>query len=205
LDLGADKRIRGDIAEDNPALGLRGIRLLMKEKLLFREQVRALLKASSSRQVKLMVPFITETKEFVEAREFIRQVAGEMETAMPPLGAMIEIPSAVFILDELIDKADFFSIGTNDLFQYFCAVDRNNSHVSYRYSPDTKSFIRLLELIFQKTKGSGKEVGICGEIAADPTILSILLDIGYRQFSINPYSLDMVREKLTQRFAESIL
>ncbi len=200
LDLGADKRLRSDIAEDNPALGLRGIRLLLKETELFKEQVRALLNVSTQGDIKLMVPFITETREFIEARDFIIAVAEEMGVALPPIGAMIEIPSAVFILDELVEKADFFSIGTNDLFQYFCAVDRNNSHVSGRYNPDSKSFISLLDLIFQKTKDSGKKVEICGEIAADPTILSILLHIGYTHFSINPYSLENVRENLAQRF-----
>jgi phosphotransferase system enzyme I (PtsP) len=200
LDLGADKRLRSDIAEDNPALGLRGVRLLLKETDLFKEQVKALLEVSKNGRIKLMVPFITETWEFVEVKNIITSVAKEKGCDPPPIGAMIEIPSAVFILEELIDKADFFSIGTNDLFQYFCAVDRNNSHVSYRYNPDTQSFISLLDLIFQKTKHSGKEVEICGEIAADPTILSILLHIGYRHFSINPYSLRNVRNYLAERF-----
>ncbi len=202
LDLGADKRIRSDIAEDNPALGLRGIRLLLKEEELFRNQVKALLQASTSRQIKLMIPFITETLEFVRAKDFIQKAANEMGVEAPPIGAMIEIPSAVFIIEELIEKADFFSVGTNDLFQYFCAVDRNNPHVSNRYRPNTQSFISLLSLIHEKIKTSGKELEICGEIATDPSVLSILLNIGYKQFSINPYSLENIRENLTRRYSQ---
>lgn len=202
LDLGADKRLRNDIAEDNPALGLRGIRLLLKERSLFRDQVQALLAVSDPERIRIMVPFITETKEFIEAKTLIAEIAKEMHVDLPPIGAMIEIPSLVFNLEELADKVDFFSIGTNDLFQYFCAVDRNNSRVSDRYSPDSQSFINLLDLIYQKTRNSGKAVEICGEIAADPSLMSILLHIGFKQFSINPYSLRTIRENLIQRFEE---
>ncbi len=203
LDLGADKRNRTDITEDNPALGLRGLRLLLEKRDLFKEQVRALLQASVGGNSKLMIPFITETKEFVTAKDFIHQTANEMGIKPLPVGAMIEIPSSVFILEELSDKADFFSIGTNDLFQYFCAVDRNNSHVSYLYSPDMQPFVNLLDLIYQKTKNSGKEVEICGEIATDPSLLSILIHIGYRQFSVNPYTLGTIRSNLIQKYSES--
>ncbi|MBU3915374.1 phosphoenolpyruvate--protein phosphotransferase, partial [bacterium] len=201
LDLGADKRIRSDITEDNPALGLRGIRLLLNEESLLRDHVKALLQVSTSGRVKLMVPFITATSEFVQVKEYIIKTAKEMGIPSPLIGAMIEIPSAVFIIDELIKEADFFSVGTNDLFQYFCAVDRNNSYVSNRYRPDSQAFISLLNLIYEKLKDSGKEIEICGEIAADPSILSILLDIGYKQFSINPYSLENIRENLANRFS----
>jgi phosphotransferase system, enzyme I, PtsP len=202
LDLGADKRNRADIAEDNPALGLRGIRVLLENRDLFREQARALLQASTLGNTKLLVPFITETREFTQAKDLIQQTADEMGIQPPPVGAMIEIPSAAFILEELNEKADFFSVGTNDLFQYFCAVDRNNSHVNHLYSPDMQPFVSLLDLIYQKTKNSGKDVEICGEIAADPSLLSILIHIGYKQFSVNPYALGTIKSNLIQKYSK---
>ncbi len=201
LDLGADKRLRSDFIEDNPALGLRGVRLLLKERELFKEQVQALLKVSTEGQIKILVPFITEAREFIEIKDLILQEARTLGIEPPPIGAMIEIPSAVFILEDLIQKSDFFSVGTNDLFQYFCAVDRNNVTVSHQFSPDTKSFISLLDLIYQQTKGCGKEVEICGEIAADPIQLSILLHIGFKHFSINPYSINNTRTNLINKFS----
>ncbi len=202
LDLGADKRLRSDLIEDNPALGLRGIRLLLKKQDLLVEQAQALLKVNTENRVKILIPFITEVREFVEAREIILQEAKKLGTEPPPIGAMIEIPSAVFILDDLVDKSDFFSVGTNDLFQYFCAVDRNNASVSHQFSPDTSSFVSLLDLIYQRTKDCGKDVEICGEIASDPIRLSILLHIGFKQFSINPYSINNTRKNLINQFSE---
>lgn len=196
LDLGADKRIRADITEDNPALGIRGIRLLFKESRLFEDQVRALLNVSGEGDLKILVPFITEAEELFQARELIRKVAEDLDVRMPPIGVMIEIPSAVFLIEELLPKVDFFSIGTNDLFQYFCAVDRNNPFVSHNYHPDSQSFIRMLDMIYQQTRYGGKPVEICGEIAADPTMLSILLNIGFRHFSINPYSIISARNNI---------
>ncbi|MCP4753718.1 MAG: phosphoenolpyruvate--protein phosphotransferase [Proteobacteria bacterium] len=200
LDIGADKKSRQEISEDNPALGLRGLRLLLKDEDLLATQLEALLTISAERPIRLLVPFITEAEEFLRTREIIEGTARKMKIAPPPIGAMIEIPSAVFILEDLLPQADFVSIGTNDLFQYFCAVDRNNPYVSNHYNPDTRAFMRLLDLIFQKTKDCGKDVEICGEIAADPEILNQLLDLGYRQFSINPYSIATTRNNLVKRF-----
>lgn len=202
LDLGADKRLRGDLIEENPALGLRGIRLLLNDQELFREQVRALLQISTLGPIKILVPFITEAREFVQSRDLIEQEAASLGVKTPPVGAMIEIPSAVFIIEELVDKCDFFSIGTNDLFQYFCAVDRNNAAVSHQFTPDSQSFINLLDLIYQKTKDCGKEVEVCGEMASDPIRLSILRHIGFKQFSINPYSILNTRSFLVNQLAE---
>jgi len=202
LDIGADKRTRQALAEDNPALGLRGIRLLMKERQLLEDQINALLEVSRDHAVKILVPFISEAEEFFSIVGLIAEAAQRRNLAVPPVGAMIEIPSAVFVLDELIEQADFLSIGTNDLFQYFCAVDRNNPGVSNMYNPDSKAFVRLLTMIIDKI-GSRREVEICGEIAADPEILSKLLEIGYRLFSINPYSIHTTRRHLLDWFGEN--
>ncbi len=203
LDIGADKRTRHALREDNPALGLRGIRLLLKENELLNNQVNSLLEVSANHPIKILIPFISEIGEFLQIADLIRETAKKKNLAVPPIGAMIEIPSAVFILEELVETADFFSIGTNDLFQYFCAVDRNNPRVSSLYNPDTKAFIRLLTMIFEKVHGE-KEIEICGEIAADPIVLTKLLEIGYRHFSINPYSIHPTRRNLLDWFSQQV-
>jgi len=202
LDIGADKRNRNDMAEDNPALGLRGIRLLLKEGDLMKDQINSLLEVSANHLIKILIPFISDAEEFSCIAGIIREAAAKKNLPSPPIGAMIEIPSAAFILEELLETADFFSVGTNDLFQYFCAVDRNNPRVSSMYNPDTKAFIRLLTMIFEKVQHSDKEIEICGEIAADPQVLTKLLEIGYRNFSINPYSIHPTRRNLLNWFSE---
>ncbi|MFH2132398.1 MAG: phosphoenolpyruvate--protein phosphotransferase [bacterium] len=200
LDIGADKQSRHTSAEENPALGLRGIRLLLKEVDLLNNQIDSLLEVSTRHPVKILIPFISEASEFGCIAGMIRERAAEKKVPVPPIGAMIEIPAAVFVLEELVKTADFFSVGTNDLFQYFCAVDRNNPSVSSMYNPDTKAFVRLLAMIFDKVRDSGKEIEICGEIAADPSVLGKLLEIGFRTFSINPYSIQPTRQSLLDWF-----
>jgi len=200
LDIGADKKNRSASVEDNPALGLRGIRLLQQEQGLLNDQISSLLKVGVDHEIKILIPFISEAEEFTRIASLIRQIATERKLPLPPIGAMIEIPSAVFVLEELIESADFFSIGTNDLFQYFCAVDRNNPRVSGLYNPDNKAFIRLLTMIYKKIHPSDKDIEICGEIAADPTVLEKLLEIGYRHFSVNPYSIHSTRRSLLKWF-----
>ncbi|MBT4263497.1 MAG: phosphoenolpyruvate--protein phosphotransferase [Deltaproteobacteria bacterium] len=200
LDIGADKKSRSASIEDNPALGLRGIRLLQKEQRLLNDQVSALLEIGAKHSLKILIPFISEAEEFTAIATIIRKIATEKNLPVPPIGAMIEIPSAVFVLEELIESADFFSVGTNDLFQYFCAVDRNNPDVSSLYNPDSKAFMRLMTMIYEKVGNSDKEIEICGEIAADPTVLGKLLEIGYRHFSVNPYSIHSTRRSLLNWF-----
>lgn len=201
LDIGADKKARHATSEDNPALGLRGIRLLLKDDTLLNDQINSLLEVSQKHPIKILIPFISEAEEFTRIADRVRKAAEDKGIEVPPIGAMIEIPSAVFVLEELMESADFFSVGTNDLFQYFCAVDRNNPRVSSLYSPDTKAFMRLLTMIFE-TVHQEREIEICGEIAADPAVLGKLLDIGYRHFSINPYSIHPTRHSLLDWFEQ---
>jgi len=130
LDIGADKKTRQEIHEDNPALGLRGLRRLLRDENLLATQVKALLELSMRYPIKLLIPFITQPDEFTQITTLIRRLAREWDRPSPPIGAMVEIPAAVFFLEELVAAADFLSVGTNDQFQYFCAVDRNNSFVS---------------------------------------------------------------------------
>lgn len=196
LDIGADKTIERKVDEDNPAMGLRGARLLLEDTELLLTQIEALIEVSNHERVKILVPFITELEEFIQIKSLIVEQYTTAGKAVPEIGVMIEIPSAVFILDELLVYADFFSVGTNDLFQYFCAVDRNNTLVSNAYDPTMDAFIRLLKMIHDKIKPSGKDVEICGEVAADPFMLEKLLEIGYNIFSINPYSVTKTRKAI---------
>lgn len=196
LDIGADKTISRKTDEENPALGLRGARLLLKDRELLDVQVDALLRVCNSKHVKILVPFITELDEFVSIMRIIEEKAKGANVQRPDIGVMIEIPSSVFILEELAIYADFFSVGTNDLFQYFCAVDRNNTSVSNAYNPSADHFVRLLKMIYESVKKTGKNIEICGEIAAEPVMLKKLIEIGYRHFSINPYSIPKTKKAI---------
>jgi phosphotransferase system enzyme I (PtsP) len=190
LDIGADKVLNQYAEEENPALGLRGARLLLSRQRLLKTQIRALIRLNRSERLKILIPFVANKGEFYELKKVIKNEFEKFNIKVPDIGLMIEIPSIVFELDELIDKADFFSIGTNDLFQYFCAVDRNNPKVAKYYKPMSKHFINLLKIIYDKVSASGKHIEICGEIASEKKMINELLKIGYKNFSVNPYSLN---------------
>ncbi len=189
LDIGSDKIINKNFTEENPALGLRGARLLLDNQRLLKTQIRALIRLNQPERLKILIPFITYKEEFFELRKIIIKEFNKFNADVPEIGLMIEIPSIVFDLDGLIESADFFSIGTNDLFQYFCAVDRNNAKISDYYKPQNENFINLLRMIFEKISPSGKMIEICGEIASEKEMLEKLIKIGYKNFSVNPYSL----------------
>ncbi len=189
LDIGADKVLKQYSREENPALGLRGARLLLNKQRLLKTQIRALIRLNQSERLKILIPFVTYKDEFLKLKKIISDEFNKLGVKIPSIGIMIEIPSIIFDLDDLVKEADFFSVGTNDLFQYFCAVDRNNAQVSEYYNPKSKNFTDLLQIIFEKISCSGKKIEICGEIASDKTIVKTLLNIGYRNFSVNPYSL----------------
>jgi phosphotransferase system enzyme I (PtsP) len=194
FDIGADKKSNLEIPEDNPALGNRGIRLLLDSKRMLEEQLRALIEVYSSYpSLKIMVPFVSTPEELRDVVLLGRQIAEERGVKAPSFGTMIEIPSAVFYIEELAEYCDFFSIGSNDLFQYFFAVDRTNPAVSSLYPTNNKAFLALLEHIYQRVAKTGRKLEICGEIAADERILSHLIKTGYRIFSLNPYVINDLR------------
>ena len=204
VDIGGDKSLpQLQIEkEPNPALGLRAIRFSLKFRELFRVQLRAILRASALKNVRITIPMITEVEEIGEVKllfdEIKQELAGRKIAFDPntPLGVMIEVPAAAALTDLLIKEVDFLSIGTNDLIQYYLAVDRSNEHVSYLYKPFHPSVLRLLRFIIEAAMREGKEVAICGEMAADPLSAIVLLGLGLRVFSMNPIFIPRVKKAL---------
>lgn len=181
--------------EANPGLGAMAVRLLLHEKKLFKSQVKAILWANETANIKILFPMITEMEEIYTIKRIIAEAKEELiaEKRYPghdvEMGIMIEIPGAVKLIKHLRDEIDFFSIGTNDLVQYLLAVDRNNSSVSYLYSPYHPAVIEILIEIIEETAKIGKEVTICGEIAGQTFTSLMLLGMGYTNFSMNPLSI----------------
>jgi phosphotransferase system enzyme I (PtsI) len=204
IDIGGEKSLPhlNIEKEPNPALGLRAIRFSLKNRELFKIQLRAILKASVKKNVRLLVPMITELEEVVELKNILEEVKAELRSAgVPfdeniPVGAMIEVPGAAVLIEELIQELDFVSIGTNDLIQYHLAVDRGNESVSYLFKPHHPAVLRLLAKVIKTVNQAGKEVAVCGEMAADPLSAIILLGLGLRNFSMNPIFIPKIKKAL---------
>ncbi len=204
LDIGGEKSYSqfNLEAERNPALGLRAIRFSLKNQDLFKLQLRAILRASSQGNVRLLFPMITELEEILMIKELLSEVKIELRRRKVrfdeniPIGVMIEVPAAAAMIEFLVREVDFISIGTNDLIQYFLAVDRSNEYVSYLYKPLHPSVIRLLKHVIEKSNEAGKEVAVCGEMAAEPLSALILLGLGLRIFSMNPIFIPRIKKTL---------
>ncbi len=204
FDFGSDKGLYGsDYPEEpNPALGCRATRFLLKEKVVFERQVRALLRASQYGKMKLMFPLIMDLEEFNLAKNFVLNVMGQLLAEGKtvdrsiPIGCMIEVPSAALTSDLLAGASDFFSIGTNDLLQYTLAVDRANPIVTDLYYPAHPSILRLIRLIVDNAKAKGKEVYVCGEMASSPLFVEMLLGLGIRKLSCAPRHIPWTRNML---------
>ncbi len=188
--------------EPNPALGLRAIRFSLRDKDLFKIQLRAILRASIQKNVKILFPMITEIEEVEEVKLLLREVKDELKTKRIkfdekiPLGVMIEVPAAAAITDLLVKEVDYLSIGTNDLIQYYLAVDRSNEFVSYLYKPLHPSVLRLLKFVIETAHREGKEITVCGEMAADPLSAIALLGLGLKKFSMNPIFIPRIKKAL---------
>nr|WP_221270413.1 phosphoenolpyruvate--protein phosphotransferase [Desulfurispira natronophila] len=204
FDIGSDKKSTKESKEENPALGYRGSRLLLGERQFMQEQIEALLQVigenAHRNDIKIMVPFVSDPEEFFAIHNIILERATEMNVTTPQIGVMLEIPSAVFAMDELATKADFFSVGTNDLFQYFFALDRGDPQVSNYYHPHNPAFLRLLQMVLDKSRQLDRPVEICGEVATDRAILRQLIAMGYRTFSVNPYVINGLKRFLQREF-----
>lgn len=193
LDIGGDKYIPylNLPAEANPFLGWRSIRFSLDRDDLFRIQIRALLKASAFGRLKILFPMISSVEEFHRARQLVEEIREELTRQnVPmapkiPLGAMIEVPAAVEIIDLLAKEADFFSVGTNDLIQYLLAVDRNNPKVAHLYTPYHPAVLRALHRIVTAAHRHDKPVSVCGEMASDILSVCILLGMGFDGLSLN--------------------
>ena len=205
LDLGADKADRTGLVlgnEDNPALGLRGVRLSLANGKLFDTQLRAIVRASGYGPVRVLVPMVSHRGEMLAVRRRLKRIATALrkqgaEVADDiPLGAMIEVPAAAIALHAFVDIVDFISIGTNDLVQYLLAADRNNDALGDLYSPLDPGVLRLLKHIINVANEHHTPVAVCGEIAGDARLAPLLLALGLTEFSLHPATLLEVRKAI---------
>ena len=204
VDLGGEKNLPQlkIEKEPNPALGLRAIRFSLRDKDLFKIQLRAILRASFLNNIRILIPMVTEIEEIAEIKILIQEIKEELKRKRIkfdeniPLGVMIEVPAAASMTDVLMDEVDYLSIGTNDLIQYYLAVDRSNEFVSYLYKPLHPSILRLIRFVIETAQKKGKEVTVCGEMAADPLSAIVLLGFGLKRFSMNPIFIPRVKKAL---------
>ncbi|MCD7036102.1 phosphoenolpyruvate--protein phosphotransferase [Metabacillus sp. GX 13764] len=206
LDIGGDKELPylKLPKEMNPFLGFRAIRLCLEEQDIFRTQLRALLRASTFGNLKIMFPMIATVAEFRQAKAILLeekqklQDSGAEVSDSIEIGIMVEIPSTAVMADVFAKEVDFFSIGTNDLIQYTMAADRMNERVSYLYQPYNPAILRLVSLVIEAAHKEGKWAGMCGEMAGDPLAIPLLLGLGLDEFSMSATSILPARSQLKQ-------
>ncbi|HXP31594.1 MAG TPA: phosphoenolpyruvate--protein phosphotransferase [Stellaceae bacterium] len=208
LDIGGDKlaapltAMVGSEAA-NPALGLRAIRLSLKERRLLDVQLAAMLRAAVHGPVRILLPMISSAGEIREVREEMDQVVRRLRrrgvrlpARLPPLGVMIEIPGAALAADALASVADFFAIGTNDLIQYTLAIDRGDEQVAHLYNPLHPAVLRLIQFAVEAALRARKPVSLCGEMAGDPRYTALLLGLGIRDLSMAPANIGRVKQRI---------
>jgi phosphotransferase system, enzyme I, PtsP len=220
LDIGGDKMLSyfPTIRENNPFLGLRAIRFSLRHRDIFEQQIKAMLRAGYGTALKIMFPLISSVDDFIQAREVVNGCRNALRSAgvdyndTPELGLMIELPSAVEVVEELAQEADFLSIGSNDLVQYVLAVDRTNEYISDLYIPYHPAVLRSLKRISKAAEKHNREVCLCGELAADKKIIFFLIGIGIRKMSVDARNIQEVQavvasidSKKAQQAAEQML
>ena len=202
LDIGGDKFLSHlDVPiEINPFLGMRAIRFCLRQENVFRTQLRAILRASAHGGVRILFPMITALEELQRTLEILAEVKAALEREGVPhnpdldVGIMIEVPAAALIADKLAPHVDFFSIGTNDLVQYMMAADRSNPDIAYLYQPGHPSVVRLLDSVVRAANEHGRWVGICGEMAAEPLFVPLVLGLGIHELSMSPVAIPLVKD-----------
>jgi len=204
LDLGADKQVDGGRQSGpvttNPALGLRAIRLCLKEPALFRPQLRAIIRASVHGPVRIMIPMLSNVHELQQVLQMVNDIKNELDEVNIPydhdlqIGGMIEVPAAAICADIFAKQLDFLSIGTNDLIQYTMAIDRVNDEVNYLYDPLNPAVLRLIHTTIKSGKKEKIPVAMCGEMAGETKYTHLLLGLGLREFSIHPATLLEVKQ-----------
>ena len=205
VDLGADKEVDGvgrqtSNIRSNPALGLRAVRLCLKEPEFFRPQLRAILRASAHGPIRIMIPMLTNTQEMQQVLFIIDELKLELKNKLIEfdqeikVGGMIEVPASAICADIFADKLDFLSIGTNDLIQYTMAIDRINDEVNYLYDPLHPAVLRLIQATIVAGQKANIPVSMCGEMAGEKEYTQLLLGLGLREFSMHPATLLEVKE-----------
>lgn len=210
-DLGGRKLAREmmDSSEENPVLGLRGIRLTLARPAIFRTQLRALVRAAALGDLWIMAPMVSRLEEVEALRRVLAETASELEREGLPygtafkVGIMVEVPAAAMIADSLARAVDFMAIGTNDLIQYSLAVDRNNRSVASLYEPVHPAILRMLRFVIESADAAGIPVSLCGEMGADAQMLPLLVGLGLRRISASPSALPSLRQKLGEIQAAS--
>ena len=212
MDLGADKSPRWlnhQLAE-NPALGLTGIRLCLAEPLMFRAQLRALLRASAFGKIRILFPMINSLGELKQSLTQLEYAKAELRAEgiafaeVVEVGAMIEIPSAALVVGSFIKHVDFLSIGTNDLIQYTLAIDRNDDTVSHLYDPIHPAVLKLISYTIKTASKAGVPVSVCGEMAGDARLTRLLLGMGLRRFSMHPANLLDVKQQVLSSHLDEV-
>ena len=211
LDVGGDKGIPylEMEKEDNPFLGFRAVRYCQSHEDLYETQLRAILRAIAFGNLKIMVPLVTTAAEVRAVKEKVKKIAAELEKSGIEydhgiqVGIMVETPAASLVADLLARESDFFSIGTNDLTQYTMAADRGNPQVAYLNKPYDPAVLRSIRHIIRCAKNAGIPVGMCGEAAADPLLIPLLLDFGLEEFSVSPTSVLATRYQISKWTKES--
>ena len=198
LDIGGDKQVDylNLPSEENPFLGVRGIRLLLDDIELFDTQIKSILNSKSLGRVKIMFPMISTIEDFIKAKEFVAKIANNLNVEVPPLGIMVETPSSALIADKFSEIVDFISIGTNDLTQYIMAADRGNNNLSPYQDPLHPAVLRAISNVIDCCNANNTEVSVCGEMSSDPVSAFVLYILGLKIFSMAPSAAPFVFDAL---------
>jgi phosphotransferase system enzyme I (PtsI) len=207
LDLGGEKLATAlsdrVAAPENPALGLRAIRLSLRDRRLLDPQIAAMLRAAAEGPLRILLPMISNAGEIRRVRETVGRVARRLRrrgaplpNPLPPVGAMIEVPGAALAADALAAEADFFAIGTNDLIQYTLAIDRTDEQVAYLYNPLHPAVLRLIQFAVEAAQRRGMPISVCGEMAGEPRFTALLLGLGLRNLSMAPSNIPRVKQRI---------
>ena len=202
LDIGGDKQVKylNLPVEENPFLGVRGIRLSLDNKDIFYSQVRSILESDCIDRVKVMFPMVSTIEDFVDAKNYVNEIAKELDLKIPPLGIMVETPSSALMSDQFSEVVDFISIGTNDLTQYIMAADRGNGNLTKYQNPLHPAVLRAISDVINNCRKNKIEVSVCGEMASDPISALALYILGLRTFSMSPSAAPFVFEILEENF-----
>jgi len=214
VDLGADKQVVDShyhkSSVTNPALGLRAIRLCLKQPQLFKPQLRAILRASALGQVRMMIPMVCGLQEIIQVRLILDEIRTELLhqsikfDPQMPYGVMVEVPAIALCTDLIASHVDFLSLGTNDLIQYVLAIDRGDAAVNYLYDPLHPAVLRLIKMSIDAAKKADKPISMCGEMASDVRYARLLMGLGLRSFSVNPEAFLEIKQIINNSSIEGL-